>query len=189
MKSLSLMVQTLCIFMFLKFLPQSKRQSDRFIDRQTRQKTICTWIPFRGHKHNNKIMCWLYTHQAKSRKYRGIFEEHSPEKYRQVRKKIGLNKYNICKSERDGTRRSKRHLSACHTRCKCSMETSQNSVKGWVRDKSKDISNMYSMQLFHILWTYRLNGQTLITCITQLYHHPFLAIYILLIILMASCFF
>ena len=32
-----------------------------------------------------------------------------------------------------GVRRSKRPLSACHTRHKCSMETTQNSVKGRVR--------------------------------------------------------
>ena len=32
-----------------------------------------------------------------------------------------------------GVRRKKRPLSACHTRRKCSMETSQNSVKGQVR--------------------------------------------------------
>ena len=34
-----------------------------------------------------------------------------------------------------GVRRSKRPLSACHTRRKCSMETTQNSVKGRVRYK------------------------------------------------------
>ena len=34
-----------------------------------------------------------------------------------------------------GVRRSKRPLSACHTRRKCSMETTQNSVKGQVRYK------------------------------------------------------
>ena len=34
-----------------------------------------------------------------------------------------------------GVRRSKHPLSACHTRRKCSMETTQNSVKGQVRYK------------------------------------------------------
>ena len=42
--------------------------------------------------------------QAKSRKYRGIFEEHSPEKYDKFGKRIGLNRKNICKSQRDETR-------------------------------------------------------------------------------------
>ena len=39
---------------------------------------------------------------------------------------------NICKSKTGrgpGVRRSKRPLSACHTRRKCSMETTQNLVK------------------------------------------------------------
>ena len=38
------------------------------------------------------LSTFLIYRQAKSRKYRGIFEEHSPVKQRQVRKRIGLNK-------------------------------------------------------------------------------------------------
>ena len=41
----------------------------------------------------------------------------------------------VPKETEPGVRRSKRPLSACHTRCKCSMETTQNSVKGRVRYK------------------------------------------------------
>ena len=47
-------------------------------------------------------------------------------------KRIRLNKWNIYKSKngtRPGVRRSKRPLSACHTRRKYSMETSHKSVK------------------------------------------------------------
>ena len=43
--------------------------------------------------------------------------------------------------------RSKRPLSACHTRRKCSMETTQNSVKGWVRYK------LWSVGGCHCIWS------------------------------------
>ena len=59
---------------------------------------------------------------CKIRKYRGMFEVKSPEKYMQVP---------------NGTRpvvgRSKHPLSACYIRRKCSMETSHKSEKGRVR--------------------------------------------------------
>ena len=46
-----------------------------------------------------------------------------------------------------GVRRSKNPLSACHTRRKCSMETTQNSVKGWVRYK------VWSVGGCHCIWS------------------------------------
>ena len=77
-------------------------------------------------------------YKAKSRKYRGIFEEHSPEKIRQVRKKVLVSTsrtYASPKGTGPGVRRSKGPLAACHTRRKCSIETTQNSVKGRFRYK------------------------------------------------------
>ena len=46
-----------------------------------------------------------------------------------------------------GVRRNKRPLSACHTRRKCSMETTQNSVKGRVRYK------VWSVGGCHCIWS------------------------------------
>ena len=46
-----------------------------------------------------------------------------------------------------GVRRSKRPLSECHTRRKCSMETTQNSVKGRVRYK------VWSVGGCHCIWS------------------------------------
>ena len=46
--------------------------------------------------------------------------------------KTGLNNQSICKPPKGaepGVRRGKRSLLASHTRCKCSMETTHNSVK------------------------------------------------------------
>ena len=70
--------------------------------------------------------------KAKLRKYRGIFEEHRPEN----NDKFGKSKtYARPKGTGLSVRRSKRPLSACQTPHKCSMETSQNSVKSRVRYK------------------------------------------------------
>ena len=89
--------------------------------------------------------CW-----AKSRKYRGIFEEHSPEKNNDKFGK-GLvstsRTYASPKGTGPGVRRSKRPLSACHTRSKCSMETTQNSVKGRVWYK------VWSVRGCHCIWS------------------------------------
>ena len=57
----------------------------------------------------------------------------SEEKTRQVRE-TGLNNLCISKSPKKGGRnqesgKGKRSMLACHTRCKCSMETTRNSVK------------------------------------------------------------
>ena len=46
-----------------------------------------------------------------------------------------------------GVRRSKRPLSACHTRRKCSMETTQNSIKGRHRYK------VWSVGGCHCIWS------------------------------------
>ena len=46
--------------------------------------------------------------------------------------KTGLYNQSICKPQKGtepGVRRGKRSLLACHTRCKCSLETTHNSVK------------------------------------------------------------
>ena len=76
------------------------------------------------------------SYQAKSRKYQGIFEDHSPEKYRQCRENYWpqqVGHMQVPNWTEPGVRRSKRPLSACYTRRKCSMETSHKPVKGRVQ--------------------------------------------------------
>ena len=55
----------------------------------------------------------------------------SREKTRQVRENWSqqLGHKQIPKGTKPGVRKGKRPLLACHTRCKCSMETTRNSVK------------------------------------------------------------
>ena len=70
--------------------------------------------------------------QAKSRKYRGMFEVNSPEKI-QVRKKDWsqqVEHMQVPNGKGPGVRRSKHPLSACNTRRKCSMVFSHKFVKG-----------------------------------------------------------
>ena len=56
-------------------------------------------------------------------------------------------KMQVPKGTGPGVRRSKRPLSACHTRRKCCMETTQNSVKGQVRYK------VWSVGGCHCIWS------------------------------------
>ena len=66
---------------------------------------------------NNRAPRWTFTDPCKPEVYRGPFTGDLP------------------KGTGPGVRRTKRPLSACHTRRKCSMETTQNSLKGRVRYK------------------------------------------------------
>ena len=69
------------------------------------------------------------TLKAKSRKYQGVFEVKSRVKTWQVR---GIwcqqleHKQGPQLGTEQGVRKGKRSLLACHTRCKCSMETTHN---------------------------------------------------------------
>ena len=73
-----------------------------------------------------------YISKAKSRKYQGVFKVKSRVKTWQVR---GIwfqqleRKQVPKRGTEPGVRKGKRSLLACHTRCKCSMETTHNSVK------------------------------------------------------------
>ena len=70
--------------------------------------------------------------QAKSRKYQGVFEVKSRVKTWQVRGiwSQQLEHKQVPKwGTEPGVRKGKRSLLASHTRCKCSMETTHNSVK------------------------------------------------------------
>ena len=70
--------------------------------------------------------------QAKSRKYPGVFEAKSRVKTWQVRG-IWSQQYEHKQvpqwGTKPGVRKGKRSLLACCIRCKCSMETTHNSVK------------------------------------------------------------
>ena len=71
-------------------------------------------------------------HQAKSRKYQGVFEVKSRVKTWQVRGiwSQQLEHWQVPKwGTEPGVQKGKRSLLASHTRCKCSMETTHNSVK------------------------------------------------------------
>ena len=69
---------------------------------------------------------------AKSRKYRGVIKVKSRVKTRQVREiwsqQLEPKQVPHWGTE-PGVRKGKRSLLACHTRCKCSVETTRNSVK------------------------------------------------------------
>ena len=68
-------------------------------------------------------------YEGKSRKYQGVFEEKSRVKRWQVR---GIWSQQLEHKQvpqlgtEPGVQKGKRSLLACHTRCKCSMETSHN---------------------------------------------------------------
>ena len=67
--------------------------------------------------------------KAKSRKYQGVFEVKSRVKTWQVRGiwSQQLEHQQVPKwGTEPGVRKGKRSLLACHTRCKCSMETTHN---------------------------------------------------------------
>ena len=70
--------------------------------------------------------------EAKSRKYRGVFKEKSRVKTWQLRRiwSQQLEHKQVSKRGTEpGVQKGKRTLIACHTRCKCSMETTHNSMK------------------------------------------------------------
>ena len=70
--------------------------------------------------------------KVKSRKYQGVFEVKSRVKTWQVRGiwSQQLEHQQVPKwGTEPGVRKGKRSLLASHTRCKCSMETTHNSVK------------------------------------------------------------
>ena len=70
--------------------------------------------------------------KAKSRKYQGVFEVKRRVITWQVRgiwsQQLEHKKVPIWGTE-TGVRKGKRSLLACHTRCKCSLESTRNSVK------------------------------------------------------------
>ena len=69
--------------------------------------------------------------KANSRKYQGVFKIKRTEIHGKF-EESGLNYWSTSKPKREkepGVRKSKRSLLACHTRCKCSMETTHNLVK------------------------------------------------------------
>ena len=73
-------------------------------------------------------MCKIYI-EAKSRKYQGVFEVKSRVKTWQVRGiwSQQLEHQQVPKwGTEPGVRKGKLSLLACHTRCKCSMETTHN---------------------------------------------------------------
>ena len=80
--------------------------------------------------------CAIYSYipceKAKSRKYQRVFKVKSPVKTWQVR---GIwsqqleHKQVPKRGTEPGVRKGKRSLLASHTRCKCSMQTTHNSVK------------------------------------------------------------
>ena len=82
---------------------------------------------------NNFRTQWdLFKSEAKSRKYQGVFEVKSRVKTWQVRGiwSQQLEHKQVPKwGTEPGVRKGKRSLLASHTRCKCSMETTHNSVK------------------------------------------------------------
>ena len=94
--------------------------------------------------------------QAKSRKYRGMFEVNSPEKLRQVREKDWsqqLEHMEVPNGTEPGVRRSKRPLSACYTRRKCSFETSHMSVKVEFGKKVTDWYKVWSVEGCQCIWS------------------------------------
>ena len=71
-------------------------------------------------------------YKAKSRKYQGIIQGEKSSKTWQVRViwyQQLENKQVSKRGTEPGVRKGKCSLLACHTRCKCSMETTHNSVK------------------------------------------------------------
>ena len=72
-------------------------------------------------------------HEAKSRKYREVLNVKSQEKTRQCRENWShqLERKQVPKrvGAEPGVRKGKCSLLAFHTRCKCSMKTTRNSVK------------------------------------------------------------
>ena len=70
--------------------------------------------------------------EAKSRKYRGVFKVKSRGKTRQLRENLSQQleyKQALKRGTEPGVLKANRSLLACHTRCKCSMEITCNSVK------------------------------------------------------------
>ena len=56
-----------------------------------------------------------------------------------------VEKMQVQKEERPGIRRSKRSLVACHTRCRCFMETTRNSVKVNIGNKVIQLAEVWSV--------------------------------------------
>ena len=89
----------------------------------------------------------LYFNKAKSRKYRGLCKVKSRVKTRHVREiwSQQLEHKQVPKRETEsGVRNGKLSLVACHTRCKCFIETTRHSVfKAKLRYQSPEIGGKY----------------------------------------------
>ena len=100
---------------------------------------FCIWLcfvvlktKFKCHRFVSIIVGVITILEAKSRKYQGVFEVKSRVKTWQVRGiwSQQLEHWQVPKwGTEPGVRKGKRSLLASHTRCKCSMETTHNSVK------------------------------------------------------------
>ena len=136
----------LCVKMFIHTIKQHCTAAD-----SGRRGDISLW-----HRHvtiSISILqtCWVA--KAKSRKYREVFKVKSRVKTRQVRE-IWSQKFEhkqFPKTETvPGVRKGKRSLLACHTRCKCSMETTLNSVNvklGIKRERKRSDSVLWQKLL------------------------------------------
>ena len=90
------------------------------------------WTTCQLNNMNHQFIDLLNINKAKSRKYQGVFEVTSRVKTWQVRGiwSQQLEHQQVPKwGTEPGVRKGKRSLLASHTRCKCSMETTHNSVK------------------------------------------------------------
>ena len=106
-------------------------QTDRQTDRQTDgQYDPYVLLCFNQATQNQRALTQVYI-EGKSRKYRGVVNVKSREKTRQVRDNLSQQLEHKSPKGRTepGVREGKRSLLKCHTRCKCSMETTRYSVK------------------------------------------------------------
>ena len=98
------------------------------------QESFLSVLYFRYFPSESLKLFWLYltVFKAKSKKYQGIFKVKSRVKTWQVR---GIwsqpleHKQVPQRGTEPGVRKGKHSLLASHTSCKCSMETTHNSVK------------------------------------------------------------
>ena len=93
--------------------------------------------------------------QATSRNYRRIYKVKSREKTRRVRENWSqqLEHKQVTKWAEPGVWKGKRSLLACHTRCKCSVKTTRNSMK--VKPGNKVIKLVKSLIGIEVILTGR----------------------------------
>ena len=107
---------------------------------------------YRAQEYHNQIF-HNFCHENDTKQNRESTEENSKSIVRKNKDKFGKGlvstsrTYASPKGTGPSVRKSKRPLSACHTRRKCSMETTQNSVKGRARFK------VWSVGGCHCIWS------------------------------------